>query len=113
MTVPKNSFKLPTDGEFYPIPLGFLDTTGVIVLDGTSGADVTDGDFTEPFTPVLISAEENFHYEKGATPTATTGSTLLLAGYYQDCVRAGEEISIIKAASATAGKVFITPIKGK
>lgn len=102
---------MPVDANGRPIPLSFLDTSSVQVLDGASASAATTA-FTDSFTAVLITAPEAFHLERGSSPTATTSSTYLPAGLYETVLEKDDKIAVIKATASTAGAVWVTPYKG-
>ncbi len=99
------------DIQRLPVNLGFLDTSSVQVLDGTSASAATTNIAQDEEKGVLITSEESFHIEIGENPTATTSSQLLPAGIYETGIAANDEIAVIKAASATAGLVYISQYK--
>lgn len=97
------------DRNFNPQPISSLDSSTTQILNGTSTSAQSSVFSTTKDVEVFISAEESFHIEFGTNPTSTTNSQLVAGPVNMSIfIPVGEKIAVIKAASATAGNVFIT-----
>lgn len=102
--------QFPQDSHSRAVPALTSQTASTQRLDGTS-ASAASTEFTSS-SVVRISAPEEFHYEIGTSPTATTSSPYVPAGVmFEEHIPGGQKIAIIKATAATAGVVWVTELE--